>query len=111
MTYFSLTDYAGNFGCQIKAQANGTRCPQASFQAGTDKQWKARTPITRFVYDSLLKVLFLLEDVEGPNEDFQIRLTEYALYSHQRGQTDTLLVPPKNTMLLVPLFFHPLVLN
>lgn len=76
MTSFILTDYAGNFGCEAKAQANGTRCPQASFQAGTDKQWKARSPIIRFVHDALLLTLFLLEVLEEPNEDFQIRGTE-----------------------------------
>jgi len=74
---FILTDYAGNFGCQTKAQANGTRRPQASFQAGTDKQWKARIPIIRFVHNSLLLTFFLLEVLEEPNEDFQIGGTDW----------------------------------
>ena len=86
---FILTDYAGNFGCQTKAQANGTRRPQASFQAGTDKQWKARIPIIRFVHDSFLLIFFLLEVFEEPNEDFQIGGTErYSMCSvfHSKGK-------------------------
>ena len=86
---FILTDYAGNFGCQTKAQANGTRRPQASFPAGTDKQWKARSPIIRFVHDSFLLTFFLLEVFEEPNEDFQIGGTErYSMCSvfHSQGK-------------------------
>ena len=86
---FILTDYAGNFGCQTKAQANGTRRPQASFPAGTDKQWKARSPIIRFVHDSFLLTFFLLEVFEEPNEDFQIGGTErYSMCSvfHSKGK-------------------------